>query len=238
MGCWLLQPPPFPATCKRNAAPPPPSVPQDDLLLYYNHQHETRNTRLVDVMQARWRHTRVLRPCRRCGCADEQAWKAARQQPCPSCSLPCTAASAREPSCANTAPDGSSSPCVPQTNLVLTTPETSLADVTKLLDGPPSIEGLPVCDADKKVGEQWEHVVVRHWHGRAWPASRMRPAWHTTAPLSSQLMKGAPPRLLPPQLVGVISKKDLKKGGAAVKVGRADGQQCVAWASQRCHCAA
>ncbi|KAI7845324.1 hypothetical protein COHA_001166 [Chlorella ohadii] len=78
---------------------------QDDLLLYYNHQHETRNTRLVDVMQ---------------------------------------------------------------TNLILTTPETSLAEVTKLLDGPPSIEGLPVCDADKK-------------------------------------------------LVGVISKKDLTKGGALVK---------------------
>lgn len=39
-----------------------------------------------------------------------------------------------------------------QTNLVLTTPETSLQEVTKLLDGPPSIEGLPVCDADKKVG--------------------------------------------------------------------------------------
>jgi CBS domain-containing protein len=78
---------------------------QDDLLLYYNHQHESRNTRLADVMQ---------------------------------------------------------------TNLILTTPETSLAEVTKLLDGPPSIEGLPVCNADKK-------------------------------------------------LVGVISKKDLSKGGALVK---------------------
>lgn len=28
------------------------AFPQDDLLLYYNHQHETRNTRLADVMQA------------------------------------------------------------------------------------------------------------------------------------------------------------------------------------------
>ena len=41
-----------------------------------------------------------------------------------------------------------------QTNLVLTTPETSLQEVTKLLEGPPSIEGLPVCDADKKVGRK------------------------------------------------------------------------------------
>lgn len=34
----------------------------------------------------------------------------------------------------------------------------------------------------------------------------------------SSLIVGTAPRLLPPQLVGVISKKDLKKGGATVKV--------------------
>lgn len=55
--------------------------------------------------------------------------------------------------------------CV-QTNLILTSPETSLAEVTKLLDGPPSIEGLPVCDASKKarVAAGWHPAWV--WRGR------------------------------------------------------------------------
>ncbi|PSC68621.1 inosine-5 -monophosphate dehydrogenase [Micractinium conductrix] len=53
-------------------------------------------------------------------------------------------------------------------NLILTTPDASLAEVSALLDGPPMIEGLPVVDADKK-------------------------------------------------LVGVVSKKDLSKGGSTVK---------------------
>ncbi|KAI3424931.1 hypothetical protein D9Q98_008315 [Chlorella vulgaris] len=57
---------------------------------------------------------------------------------------------------------------VMQTNLVLTNPEASLADVTALLDGPPSIEGMPVVDSNNK-------------------------------------------------LVGVISRKDLGKGGSTVK---------------------
>lgn len=38
-----------------------------------------------------------------------------------------------------------------QTNLVLITPEASLAEAEKLLAGPPAIEGLPVVDANKKV---------------------------------------------------------------------------------------
>lgn len=78
---------------------------QDDVLAWYNHQHETRNTRLHDVMQ---------------------------------------------------------------TNLVVTSPGASLAEVTALLDGPPSIEGMPVVDGDNK-------------------------------------------------LVGVVSRKDLAKGGALVQ---------------------
>lgn len=40
---------------------------------------------------------------------------------------------------------------VMQVNLVLCQPETSLAEVAALLDGPPTIEGLPVVDADKKL---------------------------------------------------------------------------------------
>lgn len=38
-----------------------------------------------------------------------------------------------------------------QTNLILASPENTIAEVTALLAGPPKIEGLPVCDADKKV---------------------------------------------------------------------------------------
>lgn len=57
---------------------------------------------------------------------------------------------------------------VMQVNLVLTTPEATLDEVTMLLEGPPSIEGLPVVDSAKR-------------------------------------------------LVGVVSRKDLKKGGSRVQ---------------------
>lgn len=41
--------------------------------------------------------------------------------------------------------------CSLQVNLVLTTPEATLEEVVRLLDGPPSIEGLPVVDSAKQV---------------------------------------------------------------------------------------
>ena len=38
-----------------------------------------------------------------------------------------------------------------QVNLVLTSPDASLAEASALMDGPPSIEGLPVVAADGKL---------------------------------------------------------------------------------------
>lgn len=64
--------------------------------------------------------------------------------------------------------------CCLQVNLVLTTPEATLDEVTMLLEGPPSIEGLPVVDSAKRVG-WWgfwlEDRGVLLLHGRCLCAS-------------------------------------------------------------------
>ena len=62
------------------------------------------------------------------------------------------------------------SPLPPQVNLVLTNPDTSLADVERQLAGPPSIEGLPVVDATGTVRARAQPLLS--WPRRAALASR------------------------------------------------------------------
>lgn len=126
--------------------------------------------------------------------------------------------------------------CCPQVNLVLTTPEATLDEVAKLLDGPPSIEGLPVVDSAKQVrcrGTGWV-LVERGCQDKALssrascckitnmaaacPSSCPRefhfaPAWMPACSLTCRL-----PAARCVQLVGVVSRKDLNKGGPCVQV--------------------
>ena len=107
---------------------------QDDVLAWYNHQHETRNTRLHDVMQVQ-----RCAGCLGCGSpARPRSWRRSQAA--------CSRALTPLPLALPPAP-----PPLLQTNLVVTSPGASLAEVTALLDGPPSIEGMPVVDGDNKV---------------------------------------------------------------------------------------
>ena len=89
------------------------------------------------------------------------------------------------------------------------------------------IEGLPVVDADKKVGGRWRAAgKARRGHAQTAPpaaslhsppARRRRPLCrHPPAYALPDASACAPATA---QLVGVVSKKDLSKGGSTVKVG-------------------
>lgn len=95
-----------------------------DVLAWYNKVHESKHARLHDVMQVRGRDGgAVNRSHTHIPFSFLLMWAS------------------------RFLPDRR----LPQTNLVLTNPEASLADVTALLDGPPSIEGMPVVDSNNKV---------------------------------------------------------------------------------------
>lgn len=64
-------------------------------------------------------------------------------------------------------------PACHQTNLVLASPDMSLDEATKLLNGPPAISGMPVVDGDNKVLPASMLLLV------AWPA--LTPACPITA---------------------------------------------------------
>lgn len=103
-------------------------------------------------------------------------------------------------------------PCSPQTNLVLCSPETTVADAAKLLDGPPSIEARVAPTV----------AVTEGSPSAARPAGGpgLRNANCGSAlPLPPSRMQGLPVVDATKKLVGVLSRKDLRtKTGATVAV--------------------
>lgn len=117
-----------------------------------------------------------------------------------------------------------------QTNLVTASPEDKLSDAEAKLKG---IEGMPVVDAAGKaswpvawgVCRHSVHGACVHLHGpsrgsqvHGQSAGRSPGLWDATSAPKQVHTTAAQNTVLGLQLVGVLSKKDLKKGGELVKV--------------------